>query len=62
MPELVVTYHELGRLASGQGRYEEAEAHYEQAFEALRAVKPNNIVAVLHLADLVSLSAKAVQG
>ena len=62
MPELVTIYHELARLASGQGQYKEASAYHEQAFEALRAVKPNDVVAALHLADLAGLRAEAAFG
>ena len=59
MPELVTIYHELARLASRQGQYKDAAGYHEQAFEALRAVKPNDVVAGLHLADLVGLRAEA---
>jgi tetratricopeptide (TPR) repeat protein len=59
MPELVAVNHELGRLASRQGRYKDATAYHEQAFEALRAVKRTDVVGSLHLADLVGLRAKA---
>ena len=62
MPELVTIYHELARLASRQGHYREAAGFHEQAFEALRAVKPNDVVAALHLADLVGLRAEAAPG
>jgi tetratricopeptide (TPR) repeat protein len=62
MPELVTIYHELARLAGRQGHYREAAGFYEQAFEALRVVKPNDAVAALHLADLVGLRAEAALG
>jgi tetratricopeptide (TPR) repeat protein len=62
MPELVTIYHELARLATRQERYREAAAYHEQAFDALRAVKPNDVVAALHLADLVGLQAEAALG
>jgi len=62
MPELVTVYHELARLATRQERYREAAAYHEQAFDALRAVKPNDVVAALHLADLVGLQAEAALG
>jgi len=62
MPELVTIYHELARLAGRQGHLKEAAELHEQAFEALRAVKPNDIVAALHLADLVGLRAEAALG
>jgi lipopolysaccharide biosynthesis regulator YciM len=62
MPELVTIYHELARLASRQGHYKEAAGFHERAFEALRAVKPNDVVAALHLADLVGLRAEAALG
>ena len=62
MPELVTIYHELARLASRRGRYQEAVGFHEQAFEALRAVKPNDVVADLHLADLMGLQAEAAVG
>jgi hypothetical protein len=56
MPELLASYRELGRLATRQARSKEAEAYYEHAFKALRMVKPNSIVAVLHSVNLVGLS------
>jgi tetratricopeptide (TPR) repeat protein len=59
MPELVTVYRELARLSSRQGHHKEAAMFHEQAFEALRAVKPNDVVAALHLADLVGLRAEA---
>jgi tetratricopeptide (TPR) repeat protein len=59
MPELVTIYHELARLASRKGQHKDAAGFHEQAFEALRAVKPNDIVAALHLADLAGLRAEA---
>ncbi len=62
MPELVTIYHELARLAGRQGHYREAAGLHEQAFEALRAVKPNDVVAAVHLADLVGLRAEAAPG
>jgi tetratricopeptide (TPR) repeat protein len=62
MPELVTIYHELARLASRQGHFKEAAGFHERAFEALRAVKPNDVVAALHLADLVGLRAEAALG
>jgi len=62
MPELVTIYHELARLASRQGHYKEAAGFHEQAFDALRAAKPNDVVAALHLADLVGLRAEAAIG
>jgi tetratricopeptide (TPR) repeat protein len=62
MPELVTIYHELARLATRQGQYRDAAGYHEQAFEALRAVKPNDVVAALHLADLVGLRAEAALG
>jgi tetratricopeptide (TPR) repeat protein len=62
MPELVTIYHELARLAGRQGDLKEAAELHERAFEALRAVKPNDVVAALHLADLVGLRAEAALG
>ncbi len=62
MPELVTVYHELARLAARRGQYRDAAGYHEQAFEALRAVKPNDVVAALHLADLVGLRAEAALG
>lgn len=57
MAELAATCHELARLAGRQGRYKEAAAYHEQAYDALRAVRPTDTVAAIHLADLVGLKA-----
>jgi tetratricopeptide (TPR) repeat protein len=58
--ELVTIYRELARLAGRQGHHEEAAGYHEQAFEALRAVRPTDMVAAIHLADPIGLRAKAV--
>jgi tetratricopeptide (TPR) repeat protein len=52
MPELVTIFRELARLASAEGLHEDAAAYHEKAFEALRDVGPNDVVAAVHLAGL----------
>ena len=62
MPELVTIYHALGRLAGRQGQYKEATAYHEQAFQALRAMKSTDVMAALHLTDLVGVGAEVALG
>jgi len=62
MAELVAICHELARLAGRRGHHKEAAAYHEQAHDALRAVKPTDVVAAVHLADLVGLKAEAAKG
>ncbi|TMI85554.1 MAG: tetratricopeptide repeat protein, partial [Bacillati bacterium ANGP1] len=62
MPELVTIYHALGRLAGRQGQYKEAAAYHEQAFQALRAMKSTDVMAALHVTELVSGGAEGALG
>ena len=52
-PELVTVFHELARVSSSRGHYEEAASYHEKAYEALRGLPPNSVAAVLHVARAV---------
>ncbi|HYM70874.1 MAG TPA: tetratricopeptide repeat protein [bacterium] len=59
MPELVMAFRQLARLATRQGRYQDAVGYQEKAFQALRGVGPYDVVAAVHLADLMTREAGA---
>ncbi len=58
-PETVIVCRELAKLATSQGRYREAAAYQDKAFEALRGVGPHDVIAALNISDLMGRPAAA---
>jgi len=54
LPEMVTICRELAKIATAQGRYKDAAAYHEKAFDALRGVGPHDVVAALHMSDFMS--------
>ncbi len=60
-PETVIACRELAKLATSQGRYREAAAYQDRAFEALRGVGPHDVAAALNISELMSRPVAAAQ-
>ncbi len=61
MPEMLTVCRELAKIASAHGRYKDAAAYQEKAFEALRGVGPHDIVAALNISEIMGRGVPAAQ-
>ncbi len=53
-PEMVTVSRDLARIAFSQGRYREAAAYHEKAFEALRSAGSRDILAALDIWEMMA--------